>query len=90
MKKLTALALAFLFLFSLAACGEKEPTVRPFENITLPTTETTKSTEAPTMVQTTAPTETEEPTEPTPEEPTTGVEELVSEYYSDAGEYEYF
>lgn len=90
MKKLTALALAFLFLFSLTACGKKEPTVRPFENITLPTTETTKSTEAPTTVQTSAPTETEEPTEPTPEEPTTGVEELVSEYYSDAGEYEYF
>lgn len=90
MKKLTALALALLFLFSLAACAKKEPTGKPFENITLPTTEITESTDAPTTAQTSAPTETEEPTEPTPEEPTTGVEELISEYYSDAGEYEYF
>lgn len=89
MKKLTALALSLLFLFTLAACAEKEPTGKPFENITLPTTETTEATEAPTTAQTSAPTETEEPTEPTSEEPTTGAEELVSDYYSDAGEYEF-
>lgn len=90
MKKFTVLALALVFLFSLAACAEKEPTSRPFENITMPTTESTKPTEAPATVQTSAPTETEEPTEPKPEEPTTGVEDLVYEYYNDAGEYEVF
>ncbi|MGM9523629.1 MAG: hypothetical protein ACI3VU_04375 [Faecousia sp.] len=90
MKKLMAIALSLLFLFSLTACGENETTSRPFENITLPTTESTGTTDASATEQTSAPTETEEPTEPTPEEPTTGVEELVSEYYSDAGEYEYF
>lgn len=89
MKKLMAIALALLFLFSLTACGEKEPTSRPFENITLPTTESTVPTDASATEQTSAPTETEEPTDPTPEEPTTGAEELVNEAYNDAGEYEF-
>ena len=81
MKKLTAIALALLFLFSLTACGEKHPTLRPFESITLPTTESTKPAELSTEEQTSSPTE--------PEEPTMGVENLVSEYFNDAGEYEY-
>lgn len=88
MKKLTALTLALLFLLSLTACGEKGPVGKPFENFTLPTSESTEPTEDPATLQTTAPTETEEPTLPEPEEPTTGVESLVNEYYNDAGEYE--
>ena len=89
MKKLMAIALALLFLFSLTACREKEPAIRPFENITLPTTESTVPTDASATEQTSAPSETEEPTDPTPEEPTTGAEGLVDEYYNDAGEYEF-
>lgn len=84
MKRFTAFALALLFLLTLTACGEKEPSNGPFENFTLPTAGTSEPTE------TSAPAQTEEPPEnPTEEEPPMDVEELVYDSYSDAGEYEF-
>ena len=88
MKRLTAFALALLFLLTLTACGEKEPSNGPFENFTLPTAGTSEPAETSAPAQTEEPTEspTEEP--PQPDDPYERLEGLVYEPYNDSGEYE--
>lgn len=89
MKKTLALLLALLMLLSLTACKGNDKEKKPFGDVALPTGSSTDATEPSSTdpVLTLQPPVTEEPTLPT-EEPTTGVEDLIYESYSDAGEYE--
>lgn len=89
MKRALALLLSLLMLLSLTACKENDKEKKPFGNVALPTGSGTDVTEpsATDPVLTLQPPVTEETTLPT-EEPTTGVEDLVYETYSDSGEFE--
>lgn len=87
MKKTLALLLALLILLSLTACKENDKEKKPFDDVALPTGSSADATEpAATEPSSTDPVLTLQP--PVTEEPTTGVEDLIYESYSDAGEYE--
>ena len=86
MKKTLALLLALLILLSLTACKENDKEKKPFDDVARPTGSSADATEpAATEPSSTDPVLTLQP--PVTEEPTTGVEDLIYESYSDAGEY---